>query len=238
VPNLKVTLAAASPTVAPGATDDITATVSNLGGAGSLQTRVTIALPATMTLVGPPAYEIGSGCTGTQQIDCFLDYLANGASTTIRFALRAGGSGTQSITASASGDRESDPSDNAATLSIQVVSPTGPPTQKPQTPHGRTLTGAAGADHLTGTAYNDVLLGGAGNDVLRGLGGNDTLRGGSGNDRLDGGTGRDLLLGGPGKDTIRAQDHQRDTVDCGAGRDIAYVDKIDKVSHCELVHRR
>jgi Ca2+-binding RTX toxin-like protein len=74
--------------------------------------------------------------------------------------------------------------------------------------------------------------------VLKGGRGNDVLNGGAGNDILVGGPGLDRLLGGTGNDTIRAQDHQRDTIDCGAGRDVVYADKIDKLVHCETIHRR
>jgi Ca2+-binding RTX toxin-like protein len=73
-----------------------------------------------------------------------------------------------------------------------------------------------------------VLLGGKGNDVLSG---------GPGNDVLDGGTGLDRLYGGPGNDTLRARDGQRDVVDCGPGRDAATVDRLDRVSGCEIVRR-
>jgi hypothetical protein len=41
-----------------------------------------------------------------------------------------------------------------------------------------------------------------------------------------------------GNDIIRAQDQERDTVDCGPGRDVASVDKRDVVKGCEIVHRR
>jgi Ca2+-binding RTX toxin-like protein len=64
------------------------------------------------------------------------------------------------------------------------------------------------------------------------------LFGGIGNDVLYGGAGSDRLYGGPGNDTLRARDGQRDVVDCGPGRDIAYVDRIDRVSACERIVRR
>ena len=76
----------------PGSEADLVATVANTGGAGALQTHLLIDLPSTMTLLGPPAYERGSGCTGSQKIDCFLDYIPNGASTKVVFAVRVSGS--------------------------------------------------------------------------------------------------------------------------------------------------
>jgi Ca2+-binding RTX toxin-like protein len=51
-----------------------------------------------------------------------------------------------------------------------------------------------------------------------------------------GGPGSDLISGGNGNDTIRAKDRRRDRVKCGAGRDTAYVDRIDKVAGCEVRH--
>jgi len=56
-------------------------------------------------------------------------------------------------------------------------------------------------------------------------------------DELDGGHG--ALKGGSGNDTISARDRKRDTINCGAGRDRAVVDRIDRVArNCERVVRR
>jgi hypothetical protein len=43
-----------------------------------------------LQLVGPPYYERGSGCTGTQLITCALDSLRPGMGTPVRFAVRFG----------------------------------------------------------------------------------------------------------------------------------------------------
>ena len=100
-----------------------------------------------------------------------------------------------------------------------------------------TRSGTAMADRISGSAANDVLYGLGGADVLLGLKGNDVLYGGRGDDLLDGGPGLDRLFGGPGNDTLRARDGRRDVVDCGPGRDKAIVDRIDRVSGCEIVKR-
>ncbi len=63
------------------------------------------------------------------------------------------------------------------------------------------------------------------------------MRGGQGDDILAGGKGKDRLVAGPGDDTIRAQDGKADVVRCGAGKDIAVVDKKDQVSGCEKVRK-
>ena len=107
------------------------------------------------------------------------------------------------------------------------------------------LDGSSGADRLFGQSGNDVLVGGSGRDMLAGGDGNDRLSGGSGRDRLFGERGNDLLTagesggslldGGSGNDTIRSRNGRRDTVRCGTGRDLAIVDRFDKVSGCERV---
>ena len=100
------------------------------------------------------------------------------------------------------------------------------------------LFGSEGSDSLIGGAGNDLLDGGVGNDVLSGGPGNDLLIGGQGNDRITGGPGSDRISGGIGNDTINARDGVRESVSCGPGRDIAVVDRQDRVSGCERVIRR
>jgi hypothetical protein len=196
-------------------------------------------LPSDFTLVGPPSYERGSGCSGTQHLSCFLDYVPSHAETRVVFEVRAERAGRQTITATVSSDRESDPTDNAANLAVEVVAPLAPPATEPtKKVAARTFSGNGGANRITGTAGNDVAYGLGGNDVLLGLAGSDVLYGGLGDDLLDGGSGRDRLYGGPGNDTLRARDGQRDVVDCGPGRDVARVDRLDRVSACERVIRR
>jgi TolB protein len=64
--------------------------------------------------------------------------------------------------------------------------------------------------HVDGTSRSDVLRGRPYYDVIRGFGGDDT---------------------------IYARDRVRDSIDCGPGRDTAYVDRIDAVKNCERVRR-
>jgi chitodextrinase len=90
----------------------------------------------------------------------------------------------------------------------------------------------------TGTARRDVLRGTQSPDVLRSRGGADLLYGLGGNDILVGGRGRDRLLAGPGGDVLQARDGARDTIVCGAGRDVVYVDRVDEIAgDCERVRR-
>ena len=104
--------------------------------------------------------------------------------------------------------------------------------------HDDEITGSRGSDSLDGGKGNDVLNGGAGNDKLSGGAGNDTLNGGAGKDTLNGGKGVDKLNGGAGADKIVANDGQRDTVDCGAGKDSVVADKKDRLKGCESVKLR
>jgi Tol biopolymer transport system component len=125
------------------------------------------------------------------------------------------------------------------------------------TPLADVLVGLAGDDRLVARDpgyMGDTLLGGGGNDVLVGAYQPDTLRGGQGQDRLlggksadslDGGSGRDWIDGQRGRDLLYAQDGSVDTVRCGTNdlgrvpeRDEAWVDRVDRVDGCEVVHRR
>jgi Ca2+-binding RTX toxin-like protein len=104
-----------------------------------------------------------------------------------------------------------------------------------------------GYGRLIGDGRANVLGGGVGPDVLAGAGGDDTLVGGFGGDRLYGGPGTDRLIadGGigvgqaprGGNDYVSARDGRRDLVDCGPGRDVAQVDRFDRVTGCEIVRR-
>jgi Ca2+-binding RTX toxin-like protein len=99
--------------------------------------------------------------------------------------------------------------------------------------------GDAGNDKQTGGSGNDTLLGGSGKDNQSGGPGKDVLSGGSGNDRLNGGSARDRFSGGRGNDIINSADGRRETVSCGRGkRDVARVDRRDRVRGCERVIRR
>ena len=132
----------------------------------------------------------------------------------------------------------------SATMSVlpaPVVTPPAtnpPPVVSGVKPCSLKKTGTRRANVLTGSVGPDLLRGLAGNDRLRGLAGDDCLDGGSGDDTLIGGSGRDKLGGGSGSDVVNAADHEKDTVDCGRGRDRATVDRIDRVKHCEKVKRK
>lgn len=98
------------------------------------------------------------------------------------------------------------------------------------------LSGGSGSDKIDAGEHDDSAQGGKGRDFIFGAGGNDVLRGDAGNDDLVGGKGRDKISGGAGNDRIDAKDGVRDTVKCGAGKDVVYADRRDVVAKdCERV---
>jgi Ca2+-binding RTX toxin-like protein len=89
---------------------------------------------------------------------------------------------------------------------------------------------------LIGTNRPDKIFGYGASDRVKGRGGDDVLKGGKGGDAIGGGKGFDKLSGGPGNDRINARDGHADTIDCGAGKDFAKVDRHeDGVYDCETV---
>ena len=123
------------------------------------------------------------------------------------------------------------------------------------------IVGTVHRDHLVGTGGADLIKGRGTGDRIDGRGGADLLYGQRGFDRITGRRGGDVLLGGPGgaalvggsgrdefnavdgkpvggrgHDVIRARDHRRDVINCGPGRDVAYVDRAeDGVFGCERI---
>jgi len=98
------------------------------------------------------------------------------------------------------------------------------------------IVGTNGPDKLIGTRHDDSIDGRGGADLIRGRGGRDVLRGGTGRDEVVGGKGFDRVNAGGGRDTVRARDHRPDTIECGPGRDLARVDRVeDGVYDCEVL---
>ena len=120
------------------------------------------------------------------------------------------------------------------------------------------IGGGHGADTMTGNGARNVFGAGEGDDVLSGAGGDDHLVGGPGADRVTGGEGQDLLGGESGddmldggtgvdryygdsvsaciayscpsgRDEIRAQDGEREEINCGPGTDTLAADPLDVI---------
>ena len=73
---------------------------------------------------------------------------------------------------------------------------------------------------------DDCVFGGRGRDTAKGEDGDDTISGGKGADRAN---------GGPGDDLIKVRGAGRDKARCGAGKDVAVVDRRDRARGCEKV---
>jgi Ca2+-binding RTX toxin-like protein len=129
-----------------------------------------------------------------------------------------------------------------ALLTVMAVAPAANAEKVDCRPADRDTTlclKTGGWTEMTGTDRADELIGTKGPDQILGDGGNDRIFGGSGNDEIRGGSGRDHIDAGRGNDIVDARDRKRDTIDCGAGRkDVAIVDKVDRVKNCERVKRR
>ena len=223
-PDVEVTLTASSTTPAPNQVVEVRVAVFNKDAVvGATGLTATLTLPADATLLGPPAFDRGSGCTGARTLTCFLDYLPGRATTVLRFSINVGGAGDKTIGAALTLNVwDPDTANNAGALTLRVgqAAVAGGLTPAAATTTGRTLRGRAGADVLRGTA---------GPDVISGRGGNDRLYGGKGRDRLD---------GGAGNDSIYARDGVRDVIRCGPGRDRVSADRTDSVARdCEVVTR-
>jgi Ca2+-binding RTX toxin-like protein len=100
-----------------------------------------------------------------------------------------------------------------------------------------TIVGTGGPDLLYGTDGPDRICALPGADTIYGRGGNDYIDAGNGDDRIYPGPGQDTVIARGGDDVIYARDGQRDWIDCGAQTDVAVVDRIDVVRHCEFVLR-
>lgn len=115
-----------------------------------------------------------------------------------------------------------------AVLSATGYSPGGrsEPLRSDLTPRyvGKEVQGTRGSDHLRGTSAGELLFA---------FGASDRVDGGDGSDLIDPGNGEDTVLAGAGDDRIRAYDGDRDTVNCGDGYDLAYIDAFDAVYGCE-----
>ena len=115
------------------------------------------------------------------------------------------------------------------------------------------VVASTGNDEADGGLGRDRVSGGSGDDQqdasaamlgtgLLGNGGSDRVSGGPGADDVTGGGGRDRMYGNDDNDILDSVDGLRDyVVDCGPGRDIAFVDRPDIrgkiISDCEEVRR-
>jgi hypothetical protein len=93
-------------------------------------------------------------------------------------------------------------------------------------------------NYCFGTANPDTIYDGRGSDIINARASGDVVR--AGHRLYD----YDEVYGGRGADRIHALDdfdetgYYFDRINGGRGYDVCYVDDEDKVSNCEVVHRR
>ena len=80
---------------------NFTATVADEGGVGAFNVVVTFQLSPGLRLAGPPAYTLGTGCTGTETVVCNVSFLSPGGGTaaTFRFGVQIADHGDQAVKA-------------------------------------------------------------------------------------------------------------------------------------------
>jgi hypothetical protein len=132
---MTISMTAKFPAIAPGDADDVTVVIGNTAIQGTSDAVVTIHLPPTMTLVGPPAVDRGRGCSGAATITCDLDFFPAALTLPIRFSVRASAVGKQELTAEVvPAESDADATDNHVSLSIDVITPAVPPQASPAQP--------------------------------------------------------------------------------------------------------
>ena len=123
---------------------------------------------------------------------------------------------------------------------------TSPYKQTPSSP-AITLTGSdviralGGNDVVDANLGNDKIYGGEGDDTLIGAGQTDTVKGQNGDDTIllalrDTPNSLDKGFGGAGDDVFKAEDGNKDYIDCGTGDDTveSFDDGLDVVkANCE-----
>lgn len=191
--DLNVTVTDSDDPVTLGGKFTYTATVTNAGPAAATGISADVTTSgAAHTIVSIIAKHGDCVAVGANNFLCFLDDLANGASTTVTIKVEPSETGiiTAAVTASAS---QTDP-DNANNTGSESTAIT----------NGLdcTITGTSGSDTLTGTSGDDIICGLSGNDTIYGSDGDDTIDGGNDDDMLYGGDGNDIMGGGNGNDYL------------------------------------
>jgi uncharacterized repeat protein (TIGR01451 family) len=109
-----------SPNPGVGGPIDFLAGVTNSGDQTAGNLVLTVTLPSGMRLLGPPFYERGSGCTGSQTIVCNLGFLAGGGSTLIRYSVQVTRPGPQTMTATATSNGPNPVGNSSATYTVNL----------------------------------------------------------------------------------------------------------------------
>jgi Ca2+-binding RTX toxin-like protein len=218
---LRLTVDSGKTPVALGETATWTLVVDNGGNQPATNVDVDVATQddAVLSTMGPGECTAAGGHAA-----CTVGVIPGGGTERLTFGGARRTAGAIRVQASVSADQlDTDPSNNTAASAADVL----PCTQ----------VGTSGNDTIFGTARRDTICGLPGADTIAAGKGNDFIDAGNGDDRITPGPGRDTVIAKGGDDVVWARDGQRDWIDCGAQRDVAIVDAIDVVRHCEAVAR-
>jgi hypothetical protein len=126
--DLVATASAEPRTLAPGASTTATFTLSNQGPASTADARLTLEIPAGLTIT-TMALENTRCIAVTSGLDCGPDALLAGGIARVTLTLRAEVAGTFLVNAAGSSSRpELEPASNLALLTLSVAAPTRPAT--------------------------------------------------------------------------------------------------------------
>jgi CSLREA domain-containing protein len=211
-----------NPSPAPGSDIVFTAALDNAGKDVAVGATLTIDVTGAAQIVSATPTSGSCSVVGTT-VTCGVGEPVSGTSSQVLIVARAPASGAVTSTVSAVSQLPDPVPGNNSAATTATVPGSGP-------------TVAKCSNVIKGNAKANRLKGSAGSDKISGKGGRDKLLGRGGDDCLIGGKGRDKHSGGAGADTIRAKDKTRDIIRCGAGRDVVFADKVDRVAKdCERV---
>jgi hypothetical protein len=198
-----------------GGTRSVALTVDNDGNVNAAAIRVEVTAPT-----GGSVDVVPGGCTPGPSVSCVLPPLAAQRRTTVALTVRMPATAGQAL-ATVSVVPEAPAPTRAVTLTLGFnVLPCS-------------MVGTQANDAIRGTDGSDRICALTGADRIVGLGGDDFLDAGNGDDEIDGGPGRDTIVAKGGRDIVRARDGVRDDIDCGSERDIALVDRVDRLVSCD-----
>ena len=85
---LDTTISSSTSAAFPGTEVDFTIVLANHTDTGLSNLALHIRLPEGLRLLGRPAYERGTGCTGTTELSCDLQFLRSNVKTVVRLGTR------------------------------------------------------------------------------------------------------------------------------------------------------